>query len=76
MSFDSIKRYCEIIAALKLRTSNKKGRHLSTAACIKILEEVGVEINNELVKAPSGLLKKSTVSFYLRSFNLQYSSKT
>lgn len=74
MSFDSIKRYCEIIAALKLRTSNKKGRHLSTAACIKILEEVGVEINNELVKAPSGLLKKSTVSFYLRRFNLQYSS--
>lgn len=74
MNFDTIKKYCEVIAALKLRTSNKKGRHLSTAACIKILEESGVAIGNEIVKAPAGLLKKSTISFYLRRFNLQPSS--
>ena len=74
MNFDSIRKYCEVIAALKLRTSNKKGRHLSTASCIKILEESGVEIGNEVIKAPVGLLKKSTVSFYLRRFNLQLSA--
>lgn len=27
---DDMERYCEIIAALKVRTSNNKGRHLST----------------------------------------------
>ena len=74
MNFDDIKKYCEVISALKLRTSNKKGRHLSTGACIKILEESGVEIGNEVIKAPVGLLKKSTVSFYLRRFNLQLSA--
>ena len=26
----TLERYCEVIAALKVRTSNKKGRHLST----------------------------------------------
>ncbi len=25
-----LERYCELVAALKVRTSNKKGRHLST----------------------------------------------
>jgi hypothetical protein len=34
--------YCQLIAALKIRTSNKKNKHLSTQACIRILEEHGV----------------------------------
>ena len=38
-----LERYCEIIAALKLRTSNLKGRRLSTRRCIELLEEHGVE---------------------------------
>lgn len=25
-----LERYCELVAALKLRTTNKNGRHLST----------------------------------------------
>ena len=29
-----MERYCEIIAALKIRTSNRKGRHLSTVRAI------------------------------------------
>jgi hypothetical protein len=29
-----LERWCEIIAALKLRTTNKKGRHLSTARAL------------------------------------------
>jgi hypothetical protein len=31
MARAQLERYCELIAALKLRTSNMKGRHLSTA---------------------------------------------
>src|SRR5919109_2644722 len=29
-----LERYCELIAAIKMRTSNRKGRHLSTAESI------------------------------------------
>ena len=34
----TLERYCEIIAALKLRTTNGKGRHLSTVCAIELLE--------------------------------------
>jgi putative transposase len=30
-----MERYCEVIAAMKLRTSNKQGRHLSTAEALR-----------------------------------------
>jgi len=43
---EEMKKYCQLIAALKIRTSNKKGRHLSNKACIKILEDYGVETEN------------------------------
>jgi hypothetical protein len=56
-----MERYAEIIAALKIRTSNKKGRHLSTARAIRLLEEDGVETPEGLVRAPAGLLKRATV---------------
>jgi hypothetical protein len=32
-------RYCELVAAIKLRTSNRKGCHLSTAGAIRLLED-------------------------------------
>lgn len=60
--------YCRIIAALKIRTSNKKNKHLSTFACINILENHGVETKQGLVKAPQGVLKKTTVNRYLKSW--------
>lgn len=72
--YEEIQKYCNLIAALKLRTTNKKGRHLSNSACIKIIEEYGIETGGELVKAPKSLLKLSTVSFYLRRFGLQHSA--
>jgi hypothetical protein len=56
-----MERYTEIIAALKIRTLNKKGRHLSTARAIGLLEEDGVETPEGLVRAPAGLLKRATV---------------
>ena len=37
-----LERWCEIIAALKLRTTNKKGRHLSTARALELMEQHGV----------------------------------
>ncbi|MGK7915571.1 MAG: IS481 family transposase [Prochloraceae cyanobacterium] len=61
----TLERYCEVIAALKIRTSNKKGRHLSTPEAIRLLEEYGINTPDGLVKAPPGLLKKSTVNRYL-----------
>ncbi len=60
--------YCRIIAALKIRTSNKKNKHLSTQACIKILENHGVETEDGLIKTSIGLLKKATVNRYLKNW--------
>lgn len=49
-----MERYAEIIAALKLRTSNKKGRHLSTRRAIEFLEGDGVETPDGLVQVAKG----------------------
>jgi hypothetical protein len=49
---DQLERYCEVIAALKLRTTNKKGRHLSTAEAIRLLEVYGVETPQGVLQAP------------------------
>ncbi len=67
-----MERYAEIIAALKIRTSNKKGRHLSTARAIRLLEEDGVETPDGLVRAPAGLLKRATVDRVLRASGLDH----
>ena len=52
-------RYCEVIAALKVRTSNNQGRHLSTVQAIRLLEEHGINTDNGHLTAPPGLLKKN-----------------
>jgi hypothetical protein len=46
-----LEHYCELIAALKLRTPNKSGRHLSTGRAIQLLEEHGVETAQGLIKS-------------------------
>lgn len=65
-----LERYCELIAALKLRTRNKQGRHLSTRRAIELLEHYGVETPHGLVRVPSGVLHKTTVDVYLRRWHL------
>lgn len=70
ISFEEMRRYCELIAALKLRTLNKKGRHLSTKACIELLEQHGIETPDGFIRAPNGVLTRSTVSRYLRRLGL------
>lgn len=68
--------YAEIIAALKIRTANRKGRHISTAHAIKLLEEDGVETPDGLVRAPAGLLKRATIDRLLRVYGLDYTRVT
>jgi hypothetical protein len=65
---EEMEAYCEIIAAIKIRTSNKKARHLSTSGCIRLLEEFGIETPKGFVKADPGQLKKTTVNYYLKQW--------
>ena len=65
---DQMERYCEVIAALKVRTSNAKGRHLSTARAIRLLEEFGVETPDGFLQVSAGVLKIATVNRYLKQW--------
>lgn len=65
-----LERYCELIAALKLRTTNKNGRHLSTGRAIELMEDYGVETAQGLVRVPKGLLCRPTVNRYLSMLRL------
>ena len=65
-----LERYCELIAALKLRTTNKQGRHLSTRRAIHLIEDYGVETPQGLIRAPKGVLSRTTVNDYLSRWKL------
>ena len=71
-----LERYCEFVAALKLRTTNKNSRHLSTGRAIELLEDYGIETAHGLVQAPKGLLKRPTVNRYLLLWHLDQSRLT
>jgi len=68
-----MERYCEIITAMKIRTSNRKGRHISTTEAIRLLEEYGVTTPDGLVKLPQGLLRPVTANRYLKKWGYQLS---
>ncbi|MDJ1185875.1 IS481 family transposase [Roseofilum sp. BLCC_M143] len=76
LSRSEMECYCETIAAMKIRTTNKKGRHLSTQRAIEVLEEYGMETPNGLMQPPKGLLKKSTVNYYLKTWGYDYTTLT
>ena len=65
-----LEQFCELVAALKLRTTNKNGRHLSTGRAIELLEDFGVETTQGLAKAPKGLLSRQTINRYLLLWQL------
>ncbi len=69
LSREAMEHYCELIAAVKVRTMNQKGRCLSTGETIRLLEEFGVETPEGLVKVEPGVLKLSTVNRYLLRWN-------
>lgn len=73
---DELTQYCEIIAALKLRTLNGQGRHLSTARAVELLEEHGVDTPDGHVQAPPGSLKRSTVNRWLQTWGLDHPRMT
>lgn len=66
--------YCQIIAAMKLKTRNKKGHHLPTTEAIRLLEDFGIETTQGLKKAPKGTLKKATVNRYLKRWGYDFLS--
>jgi hypothetical protein len=68
LPLEVMESYCELIAAMKIRTSNKKGRHLSTSESIRLLEDYGLETPNGFIKAEKGRLKKTTVNRYLKQW--------
>lgn len=76
MSKLNMERYCEAIAALKVRTCNGKGRHLSTVQAIRLLEEHGVDTPEGRIQAPPGLLKKTTVNRYLQQWGYDQARMT
>lgn len=65
-----MERYCEVVAAPKLCTTNEKGRHLSTDRALELLVEHGVETPDGLVRAPSGLLTRTAVNRSPRAWGL------
>ena len=65
---EEMERYCELIAAIKVRTSNKKGRHLSTGESIRLLEVSGISTPDGFVKLPAATLNKTTVNRYLHQW--------
>jgi hypothetical protein len=67
-----LERYLELIAAMKVRTANGKGRHVSTGEAIRLLEEYGIETPEGFVQAPRGVLKLPTVNHYLKVWGLSW----
>ena len=66
MPAPEIERWCEIVAAMKVRTTNKKGRHLSTVRTLQLLVEHGVDTPDGFRKLAPGRLTASTVNRHLR----------
>jgi len=59
-------KFCEIIVAMKLRTTNRQGRHISTNRAIEILEQYGVQTPDGFVQPEPGQLRPTTINRWLR----------
>jgi hypothetical protein len=66
MPAPEIERWCEIVAAMKVRTTNRKGRHLSTVRTLQLLVEYGVDTPDGFRKLDPGKLTASTLNRHLR----------
>ena len=66
MPAPEIERWCEIVAAMKLRTTNKKGRHLSTVRTLQLLVEHGVDTPDGFRRLAPGRLTASTLNRHLK----------
>lgn len=70
LSKEEMIRYCELIAALKIRSTNRQGKQLSTPRAIDILENHGIDVEGTRIIAPKGLLTKPTINRYLKRLGL------
>jgi hypothetical protein len=61
---------------MKVRTTNKKGRHLSTARILQLLVEHGVETPEGLQKLPAGRLTASTLNRHLHRLGYDHERMT
>jgi len=71
-----IERWCEVVAAMKIRTTNKKGRHLSTVRTLQLLVEHGVDTPDGFQKLAPGRLTASTVNRHLRRLGYDHERMT
>jgi hypothetical protein len=55
-----------------VRTSNRKGRHLSTIESIRLLEDYGIDTPEGFVQAPKGILTKPTANRYLKRWGYDH----
>ncbi len=76
MSAGEIERWCEIVVAMKVRTTNKKGRHLSTVRTLQLLVEHGVDTPDGFQKLAPGILSASTVNRHLRRLGYDHERMT
>jgi hypothetical protein len=67
MPAGEIEWWCEVVAAMKSRTTNRQGRRLSTRRILQIVTEHGVETPDRgLVKLPAGRLTASTLNRHMQ----------
>lgn len=66
MSAAEIESWCEIVAAMKVRTTNRKGRCLSNARVLELLANHGVETPDGFQKLEPGRLTVSTLNRHIR----------
>jgi hypothetical protein len=76
MAAAELERWCEIVAAMKVRTTNKKGRCLSNARILELLVEHGVETPEGLQKLPPGRLTASTLNRHIRRLGYDHARMT
>ena len=76
MAAAELERWCEIVAAMKVRTMNKKGRRLSNARILELLVEHGVETPEGLLKLAPGRLTASTLNRHIRRLGYDHARMT
>ena len=70
LSSEEMFYYCELIAALKKRSTNNKGKQLSTPKALEILENHGVTVAGKHIIIPKRALTKPTANRYLKRLGL------
>jgi hypothetical protein len=76
MPAGEIERWCEIAAAMNVRTINKNGRHLSTVRTLKMLVEHGVDMPDGFRKLAPCRLTASTINRHLRRLGYDHARMT